>query len=354
MPKLHHTAIASPEDIVEQRMRVDQVLIEMRNQFSHAFGLLENLGAQTGQAAFETRNLLQHLDGRLTGLSQRPEGAGLGVTVGPAEAEEDDVGPGDDIFHVDLQLPITARVSIEAFCHQIATYASERLTPHERYLLAERLAYAADPTLKFSEFGRLFLEDQDFIALYRETMDRGNWHSLDRKYLVREMLGQIAHIPGDFVECGVYKGATAKIMAMAAGGTRRVHLFDSWEGLSAPGPHDGTFWEATRFDLDMNVARSTLAGHDNCRFYQGWIPQRFADVADIAVAFLHIDVDLYDPTYASVAFFYPRLQPGALMICDDYGVTTCPGARKAIDDFLADKPERAALLPTGQALVLKQ
>jgi hypothetical protein len=61
---------------------------------------------------------------------------------------------------------------------------------------------------------------------------------------------------------------------------------------------------------------------------------------------------LYQPTFASVSFFYPRMNSGGLMLFDDYGFATCPGARRAIDEFFADKPEPIIDLPTGQAFVL--
>ncbi len=38
---------------------------------------------------------------------------------------------------------------------------------------------------------------------------------------------------------------------------------------------------------------------------------------------------------------------------DDYGFASCPGARRAVDEFFVDKPERPLGLQTGQALVVK-
>ena len=43
---------------------------------------------------------------------------------------------------------------------------------------------------------------------------------------------------------------------------------------------------------------------------------------------------------------------GGLMRFDDYGFATCPGARRAIDEFFADKAEPIIDLPTGQAFVV--
>ena len=42
-----------------------------------------------------------------------------------------------------------------------------------------------------------------------------------------------------------------------------------------------------------------------------------------------------------------------MLLCDDYGFVTCPGATLAMDDFFDDKPEEIVHLPTGQGLVIK-
>ena len=41
------------------------------------------------------------------------------------------------------------------------------------------------------------------------------------------------------------------------------------------------------------------------------------------------------------------------MVFDDYGFASCPGARKAVDEFFNDKPERPLVLPTAQAIVMR-
>jgi O-methyltransferase len=69
-------------------------------------------------------------------------------------------------------------------------------------------------------------------------------------------------------------------------------------------------------------------------------------------SFVHLDVDLYQPTMDSLEFFYGKMSPGNIILCDDYGFVTCPGAKKAMDSFFADKPEEIVSLPTGQGFVV--
>lgn len=223
-----------------------------------------------------------------------------------------------------------------------------------RYQAAEALAAAVYPKFKFSEYGRLFLEDRAFLEFYRRFMDPGNWHSLDRKYTLNEMLKLVAHLDGDVVECGCYKGASAHLMCEASRGTARlVHLFDSFAGLPQPESCDGDYWVEGGLRAGEDELHATLAGFDNYRAYKGWIPERFPEIADCRFRFLHIDVDLYRPTLDSLEFFYPRVQPGGIILLDDHGFKSCPGAKQAADEFFAGKPERLAMLPTGQAFTVK-
>ena len=41
------------------------------------------------------------------------------------------------------------------------------------------------------------------------------------------------------------------------------------------------------------------------------------------------------------------------MLLDNYGSLSCPGAKTAVDEFFADKPEHVIYLPTAQAFVIK-
>jgi O-methyltransferase len=227
-------------------------------------------------------------------------------------------------------------------------------TESERYQIAEALTTSVYPKYKFSEFARLFLDDERFLEYYRRFMDPDNWHSLDRKYTLDQLLRLTFEIDGDTAECGVYKGASSYLICRAIRPyAKRNHLFDSFQGLSAPTTVDGTYWQAGALRAGEQQVRENLREFENFVIHPGWIPQRFGDVADKRFSFVHIDVDLYEPTRDSVVFFYDRLSPGAVMLFDDYGFATCPGAKLAVDEFFRTRPERTVMLSTGQAFVVK-
>ena len=69
-------------------------------------------------------------------------------------------------------------------------------------------------------------------------------------------------------------------------------------------------------------------------FIKGGYPKDFIEVDNDEFIFVHIDVDLYQPTLDSLEFFYPRLHKGGVIVIDDYGYTQFPGAKKSVDEFL--------------------
>ena len=229
-------------------------------------------------------------------------------------------------------------------------------SPEARFILAERIFQVLVPGQHVAEFGRSFFFDRDFAACY-ERFAESNYRAYDRRYALSQFARLAVRLSGDFAECGVYRGATAFLLARALDGAppqRRLHLFDSFAGLSAPERVDGSYWQPGDMAVPLDEVRAGLAEIlPRVEFHPGWIPTRFADVAERRFALVHIDLDLYRPTADALAFFYERLVDRGILVCDDYGFETCPGARRAIDEFFAEKPEPVLHLPTGQGVVIR-
>jgi hypothetical protein len=196
--------------------------------------------------------------------------------------------------------------------------------------------------------------DEDFNAFLDRFGERGGFNT-HRKWMLWQLLRLTPGVEGDTAECGVFTGASSWLICAANRGRGRTHhLFDSFEGLSSPGAQDGSYWQAGALAAGEQLVLDNLAPFaDSLAFHKGWIPDRFPDVADRTFSFVHVDVDLYQPTLDSIAFFYPRLAPGAILLCDDYACSTCPGATEAIDGFLADKPEKMLALDAGGGFFIK-
>jgi hypothetical protein len=174
--------------------------------------------------------------------------------------------------------------------------------------------------------------------------------------MVYQLLRMTESIPGDTAECGVYRGASSFLICKFienSAFSKTHHVFDSFEGLSEPVALDGEHWRKNDLQADLADTQRTLSSFGNVEFHKGWIPNRFFEVADRRFSFVHVDVDIYEPTRDSMAFFYPRMSEGGVILCDDYGFKSCPGATKAVDDFLDEKPEKMIALSDGGGFLVK-
>jgi len=174
----------------------------------------------------------------------------------------------------------------------------------------------------------------------------------DRAFFLFEVARKLT-VPGDIVECGVRFGKSTYYIASGAP-DRRLHVYDSFEGLSKPTDEDGEYWKAGDCLASLDEFTRNLADHANrMTIHAGWLPGTLPAQPD-PIAFLHLDVDLYEPTKAALECFYPAIVPGGVIVCDDYGSTLCPGAKQAFDEFFADKPERPVSILTGQCIINKR
>jgi O-methyltransferase len=200
-----------------------------------------------------------------------------------------------------------------------------------------------------------WMTDEPFKR-YLRFVEKSESLNSGRRWMLYQLLRLTKNTPGDTAECGAYRGASSYVICSFiehAPLPKMHYVFDSFEGLSQPVELDGTHWRKNDLRVDAADAQKILARFRKVEFYKGWIPDRFPEVADRHFSFVHIDVDIYEPTRDSMAFFYPRLSDGGIILCDDYGFKSCPGATKAVDDFLRDKPEKMVALTDGGGFMIK-
>lgn len=168
-----------------------------------------------------------------------------------------------------------------------------------------------------------------------------------------------AAVPGDIVECGVWRGgsmmAAADTLLRLGDTSRRLFLYDTFEGMPPPGSvdvaHDGESAGARMARSDradprsvwahasLDEVRTNLAG---CGYPAGqivYVPGRveatLPDSAPPTIALLRLDTDWYESTRHELRTLFPRIVPGGVLIIDDYGHWR--GARRAVDEYLAEQ-----------------
>ena len=199
----------------------------------------------------------------------------------------------------------------------------------------------------------LWDKDAAFNEIFKEITGRTIVDKI-RCYMIYQYAGQVASISGEVAEVGVYKGGTAKLLAKAFKGARKtVHLFDTFAGMPSSDVARDTYKKGDFGDTSLESVTRFLIDCKNVRIYKGVFPLDPNPVKDIAFCMVHIDADIYKSVKEACEFFYPRLEKGGVMLFDDYGFPLCPGAKSAVDEFFADKPEKPIYLPTGQCALIR-
>ena len=218
-----------------------------------------------------------------------------------------------------------------------------------------------------------FANDQAFHALYELAQSKTDMAGSDnpfrrqRHHTLTQLLKFADMNAGDVCELGSWRGLSAyQIAHFLRSSNKNVlfHIFDSFEGLSeietADLPktqmRDAEANEQLRkeFACSLEIVKRNLSEFDFIRYYKGWVPERFHEVEDRSFSFVHIDLDLYQPIRDSFEFFYPKLIKNGIMVFDDYGSSSFPGAKRAIDECLEKFGNPCFLwMPSGTAFLLK-
>jgi hypothetical protein len=165
-----------------------------------------------------------------------------------------------------------------------------------------------------------------------------------------------ARVPGDLVECGVWRGGSMMLVALtllALGRTdRRLVLYDTFEGLPKPDedldvdlwgnraidgwrPHrktdESSSWAYASLDEVRAHMVSTGYPMERVSFEKGLVEKTIPESAPDRIALLRLDTDWYESTRHELDHLFPRLSKGGVLIIDDYGHFR--GARRAVDEY---------------------
>jgi O-methyltransferase len=227
----------------------------------------------------------------------------------------------------------------------------------------------------FSHFARMLdpTGDEWFDGAYLSGLGRTGTRPtpFGRRHRFHGLVQQLratAGIAGEVVECGCFRGLSSYLICSTLRRERPdfdghgYHVFDSFQGLSEPAAEDRIpadapdrqrledMAKAGRFAAAIEVIKSVLAEFPGVAYHPGWIPQTFEGLPDRQYRFVHVDVDLYEPTRAAFEYFYPRLAVGGRIASDDYN---WPGCRKAIEEFCLGRSIAFQVTPENQAYVVR-
>lgn len=168
-----------------------------------------------------------------------------------------------------------------------------------------------------------------------------------------ELYKKVIDLPGAFVECGIFKGASFARFAMF-----RELLSNPYGKKMIGFDIFGEFPETT-FEADFKKRDSFIAGaginsisveqlttvlenkgvNKNIELVKGditkTVPKYLEENPELKISILNLDTDLYEPAVTILEYLYPRIVSGGILILDDYGIF--PGETQAVDEYFKGK-----------------
>lgn len=162
-----------------------------------------------------------------------------------------------------------------------------------------------------------YASDSEFAELIARVKESGPLIvSLDRCYMLYQFARYALSLDGDVVECGTYNGGTAyllaSIMATKVTAEKRLHLFDTFQGMPVIAiPERDVHAPGDFGDTSLDYVRRRLQKFPFVEFHPGFIPETFAEIANIdCFSFVHVDVDIYPTALECCKWFWPRMTRG--------------------------------------------
>ncbi len=167
-----------------------------------------------------------------------------------------------------------------------------------------------------------------------------------------------AGVPGDIVECGVWKGGSMMAAALTLlechDRSRNLYLFDTFDGMTRPTDRDASIdgitaqallqsssksdpasvWCCAALEEVTSAMRGTGYEVERLHFVKGPVEETVPDRSPAHIAILRLDTDWYESTMHELKHLFPRLSQGGVLLIDDYG--HWQGCRAAVDEYFAD------------------
>jgi hypothetical protein len=220
----------------------------------------------------------------------------------------------------------------------------------------------ADRDQRYFERRSAFAERLKWPMLY-EIVDQWPLYvgtgNLARTLAIIELFSLTMDVPGDIAEFGVWKGSTSSLLAKVLAikdphSPKKIHLFDSFEGLTAFSDEDKVA-QGRKGDYlgSEEVLLSSAAVNEIDDYFvvhkgliEDTLPHYLKTATQTRFSFAYCDTDLYSSTNIILRQMWTRLTPGGLMVFDEWNSDDFPGEGTAVNEFLDEiRPKAEFVLP---------
>lgn len=200
--------------------------------------------------------------------------------------------------------------------------------------------------------------EKKFLILY-EKCKKFTLTSLIRMFSLYNATNYVIKnkIPGDIVECGVWKGGSIMLSALTLLKSndieRKIYLYDTYEGMPEPTNRDVRYYDGLSAREKWKVIKdenkkwfygpleevkknlySTGYPKENLIFIEGKVENTIPGTIPKKISILRLDTDWYESTYHELKHLFPILSENGVLILDDYGFWK--GAKEATDKYIKE------------------
>ncbi len=187
--------------------------------------------------------------------------------------------------------------------------------------------------------------DEEFVALAAEVKARGRTMLAQKRlWTLWQCVGNVVDLDGSVAEVGTYRGGSAHFIAAAfrvrLGHEVPMEVIDTFEGHPEGklSEHDSSIHMGG--DKFLSTSHESVVEYlrpfEQLTVRKGEFSAVAAQLPEGTYRLVHVDVDLYVPALDCLRYFGPRLVRGGIVVLDDYGSASCPGIRRAAEEYLAD------------------
>ena len=206
-----------------------------------------------------------------------------------------------------------------------------------------------------------FYHDSSFTqAMSRNAVQAYELSRMWRLHTLVWAARSAAALPGDFVECGVYIGLSAGVIADTLGFEaldKTFFLYDTFAGLAEDYSDEveraQSNYEVTE-DVLYESVKKRFSQWPNVQVVKGIVPVIFEDVCPDRIAYLHIDLNAAKAEIGAPDVLFDKVVSGGFIILDDYGTKRGHRQHEAENAWMKERGYEILEMPTGQGLIVKR
>jgi O-methyltransferase len=203
-----------------------------------------------------------------------------------------------------------------------------------------------------------WLSDKDFLACF-DICKKFTLVDIYRCYELWTLAAETGKLTGDLIEIGVWRGGSGALIAKSArnsGITSPIYLCDTFRGVVKAGEADTSYHGGEHADTDQDTVLRLLdqLNLQDVTVLTGVFPDEIGrSIEDRSIRFCHIDVDVYESAKDIVAWIWPRLVRGGILVYDDFGFIDTPGMTKFVEQWRSRRDSLTIYNLNGHAIAIK-